>query len=133
MLFLITWIVGSETNGNPAARWHANGVSLDGVNKIEVFTVFAGVIVSETLSDNKEIKAMQMKRVTLSTKNAGVLHHQLHTRIERKNDHFCSIHHACIIRRRARKVEFYQWSARKIRSVNAILSEEVSLEEGSGW
>jgi len=129
-----TWIICQESDSNPSTGRNTNRVSLNGINKIEAFWVLIWVIVPKTLTDNKEVKAMQMERVTLSTENAGVLHHELYTGVEGKNQHLCSVADHGVVGRGASVVEWKQWFGWKVRGVNSIgLPKEVCLKKSSGW
>ena len=73
-----------------------------------------------------------MERMTLSTKNAGVLHHKLYTCVEGKNHHLCPIAHHGVVWWGACVVEWKHWCAWEVRRVNPIwLAKEVSLKKSS--
>lgn len=116
----LTWVVGEETKGEPAAGGDAGGVPLNRVDKIEVSWVLIRVEISKTFPDDEEIKSMEMKRVTLRTQNTRPLQNDLHARIKRQHHQTRTVTHKSIIRRRPGVIERKQRLRRKISPVNPI-------------
>lgn len=96
-IYVPTWVICIKANGNPTTSRNTNRVPLNRVNQIKICRVFVGVIVSKTLSNNKEVIAMKMQRVALSTKNTSILQHQLHTGIELQHNQLCVIANHCVV------------------------------------
>jgi hypothetical protein len=63
----------------PPEGTHTNSVPLNRINKVKIFGIILRIKISKPFSNNKEIEAIKMERVTLSTQNASVLHHYLCT------------------------------------------------------
>jgi hypothetical protein len=107
-LIIQTWVVGTETDGNPAAGGHTDGVALDGVDEVVLGRVLRPVEVVEPLPDDVEVEAVEMQRMALGAEDAGVLHHQLHAGAERQHHHLGPVHHVGVVRRRPRVVERHE-------------------------
>lgn len=130
---VLTRVISKETNSHPSTRRNSNGVPFGGVDKIELCRVIFRVKVSETLANNKDIVAMEMERVALSTKYASVLHHHFHTCVERQHHNSRPVAHIRVVRRCPGVIERDQRSAGKISGVNPIgLVIEVGLEKRCG-
>ena len=71
---ILTGIVCQEPDSSPPTGGDTDRVPLNRVNEIELCRVFIWIKIPETLTDNKEVVAMQVKRVTLGTEDASVLH-----------------------------------------------------------
>nr|GMC99619.1 hypothetical protein KK1_044381 [Ipomoea batatas] len=132
-IFIITWIVGKETNGDPTTGRHSDGVSLHGVDEVEFGGIFIRIIITKTLTNYKEIEAVEVKRMAFSSNNACVLHYKFHATIKTKLHNFCSASHHNVAGWVAGVIELHGRVGRKISGVNSFgLLEEVGLKEGWG-
>lgn len=127
----LTWVVCKEAKGKPTTSRNTSGVPLNRVHQIKLGRVFAGIIVPEALSNNKEIESVKMERMRLGSKCARVLQHHLHARVVRQHQRPCPVAHRGVVRRRSRVVVRRPRVRREVGGVNPVgLSVEVRLEEG---
>ena len=78
----MTWIVGLESDDSPAADGDGDSVPNLRVNKIEHIGVTNRVVIPKSLSQNMEVKSMEMQWMILLRNKSSVLKNNLHRRIK---------------------------------------------------
>lgn len=127
-----TWIVGLEPDDSPTADGDGDGVPDLRVIEIELLRVVNRVVISESLSQNMEVKSMEMQWVILHRNKCSVLQNHLHRRIELQFLHLRGLRredqrtlHRNI---RIRVIEFNRRPIGKIRRINALHPVEKRLQ-----
>ena len=90
-----TWIVSSESQGQPATCWHSNGVSFYRVDEVKFWGIYCFIVISKPLAYDEEIEAVQMEGMALSTCDAGVLQNKLDSGVEWEDFHPRSVNGSC--------------------------------------
>lgn len=130
---IYTWIVSTESYGNPTTRRYANGVPFNRINKIKILRIRSCIVIPNSSTNLEEIESMKMNRMVLRCYDSGILQNQLNRGVVRQSINFGAVGGLQIGRRCAGKVIAVRRVRRKIGGEDPTDIEEMSLKKGRGW